>query len=75
MVSDKERRDRELAGMSAYISHIDNCDAGCRPLREKSYTVGFIPGTGQGCIVGKRLAVIWENSQQKEGSNGRRTEK
>lgn len=54
----------ERLAMTAYIGHLDHCRGGCRPLPERRWHEGFIPGTGTGCTLGLQLAAAWERAQE-----------
>jgi len=49
--------------MTAYLGHLDHCGAGCRPAIEPRRNGSFVPGTGNGCPIGLRLADAWQRVQ------------
>ncbi len=58
-----EAIEAERLAMNAYVTHLDHCEAGCRPEAARSSAVGFAPGTGAGCVLGKQLAEGWQRAQ------------
>jgi hypothetical protein len=63
----------ERLAATAYIGHLDHCQAGCRPEVNRGiggYREAFIPGTGNGCPHGLQLARAWQRAQDLRRGGG-----
>jgi hypothetical protein len=63
--------ENERGHLTAYLGHLDHCDRGCRPqvVGRNDRRGSFVPGTGNGCPEGLRLAAAWQRAQERAAAS------